>query len=158
MYNHNKAQQNKNRVHISWDILYLLSGKSTLATIDTDIARKYSQDSKKLVPGLYVCRFQMGIKWVSSNQMQYEWNKHPVIVENGNTILKLPIILKGRKHFHLVSLSYQMIWLIFQYHANKYYSCTRTRIYQCRYMHFMHHYRIFKCSLHDAGCTPMIVS
>ena len=22
MYNHNKAQQNKNRVHISWDILY----------------------------------------------------------------------------------------------------------------------------------------
>ena len=23
MYNHNKAQQNKNRVHISWDILYL---------------------------------------------------------------------------------------------------------------------------------------
>ena len=24
MYNHNKAQQSKNRVHISWDILYLL--------------------------------------------------------------------------------------------------------------------------------------
>ena len=23
MYNHNKAQQNKNRVHISWDILYV---------------------------------------------------------------------------------------------------------------------------------------
>ena len=23
MYNHNKAQQSKNRVHISWDILYL---------------------------------------------------------------------------------------------------------------------------------------
>ena len=22
MYNHNKAQQSKNRVHISWDILY----------------------------------------------------------------------------------------------------------------------------------------
>ena len=26
MYNHNKAQQSKNRVHISWDILYLLQG------------------------------------------------------------------------------------------------------------------------------------
>ena len=24
MYNHNKAQQSKNRVHISWDILYSL--------------------------------------------------------------------------------------------------------------------------------------
>ena len=24
MYNHNKAQQSKNRVHISWDILYML--------------------------------------------------------------------------------------------------------------------------------------
>ena len=23
MYNHNKAQQSKNRVHISWDILYV---------------------------------------------------------------------------------------------------------------------------------------
>ena len=34
MYNHNKAQQSKNRVHISWDILYaaigaLVPGKST---------------------------------------------------------------------------------------------------------------------------------
>ena len=25
MYNHNKAQQSKNRVHISWDILYILN-------------------------------------------------------------------------------------------------------------------------------------
>ena len=25
MYNHNKAQQSKNRVHISWDILYAIS-------------------------------------------------------------------------------------------------------------------------------------
>ena len=26
MYNHNKAQQSKNRVHISWDILYHIAG------------------------------------------------------------------------------------------------------------------------------------
>ena len=26
MYNHNKAQQSKNRVHISWDILYECPG------------------------------------------------------------------------------------------------------------------------------------
>ena len=25
MYNHNKAQQSKNRVHISWDILYVVT-------------------------------------------------------------------------------------------------------------------------------------
>ena len=24
MYNHNKAQQSKNRVHIAWDILYTI--------------------------------------------------------------------------------------------------------------------------------------
>ena len=28
MYNHNKAQQSKNRVHISWDILYILNPDS----------------------------------------------------------------------------------------------------------------------------------
>ena len=28
MYNHNKAQQRKNRVHISWDILYVFLGNS----------------------------------------------------------------------------------------------------------------------------------
>ena len=26
MYNHNKAQQSKNRVHISWDIVYVHTG------------------------------------------------------------------------------------------------------------------------------------
>ena len=28
MYNHNKAQQSKNRVHISWDILYSLKERA----------------------------------------------------------------------------------------------------------------------------------
>ena len=28
MYNHNKAQQSKNRVHISWDILYTITADS----------------------------------------------------------------------------------------------------------------------------------
>ena len=27
MYNHNKAQQSKNRVHISWDIMYMTAGR-----------------------------------------------------------------------------------------------------------------------------------
>ena len=27
MYNHNKAQQSQNRVHISWDILYAALGR-----------------------------------------------------------------------------------------------------------------------------------
>ena len=34
MYNHNKAQQNKNRVHISWDILYLKSADGFHLQID----------------------------------------------------------------------------------------------------------------------------
>ena len=33
MYNHNKAQQSKNRVHISWDILYELLGRNELILI-----------------------------------------------------------------------------------------------------------------------------
>ena len=31
MYNHNKAQQSKNRVHISWDILYLNGSKRPIS-------------------------------------------------------------------------------------------------------------------------------
>ena len=32
MYNHNKAQQSKNRVHISWDILYIKRGYKAVAS------------------------------------------------------------------------------------------------------------------------------
>ena len=31
MYNHNKAQHSKNRVHISWDILYMLRNMRTFS-------------------------------------------------------------------------------------------------------------------------------
>ena len=34
MYNHNKAQQSKNRVHISWDILYILILTLSISTWD----------------------------------------------------------------------------------------------------------------------------
>ena len=34
MYNHNKAQQSKNRVHISWDILYGVSIWQALGKMD----------------------------------------------------------------------------------------------------------------------------
>ena len=30
MYNHNKAQQSKNRVHIFWDILYFFTGTGAI--------------------------------------------------------------------------------------------------------------------------------
>ena len=38
MYNHNKAQQSKNRVHISWDILYvnLMAADSRLITLNIE--------------------------------------------------------------------------------------------------------------------------
>ena len=38
MYNHNKAQQSKNRVHISWDILYL--SKSCIPPCCTEVTYK----------------------------------------------------------------------------------------------------------------------
>ena len=37
MYNHNKAQQSKNRVHISWDILY-----SSVNRLSIDLDRVFS--------------------------------------------------------------------------------------------------------------------
>ena len=50
MYNHNKAQQSKNRVHISWDILYNLYEAKHLKIF---IAR----DRKMVMfsPGVFVC-------------------------------------------------------------------------------------------------------
>ena len=39
MYNHNKAQQSKNRVHISWDILYHAISSARI-TVD-GFAHKY---------------------------------------------------------------------------------------------------------------------
>ena len=36
MYNHNKAQQSKNRVHISWDILYRQGIQLHIILIDSD--------------------------------------------------------------------------------------------------------------------------
>ena len=37
MYNHNKAQQSKNRVHISWDILYMASLLEEIAQGDCSL-------------------------------------------------------------------------------------------------------------------------
>ena len=36
MYNHNKAQQSKNRVHISWDILYEPSAMHQICLVISD--------------------------------------------------------------------------------------------------------------------------
>ena len=36
MYNHNKAQQGKNRVHISWDILYGASDRGITTFYELD--------------------------------------------------------------------------------------------------------------------------
>ena len=40
MYNHNKAQQSKNRVHISWDILYILTDRYRASLHNERIAYK----------------------------------------------------------------------------------------------------------------------
>ena len=56
MYNHNKAQQSKNRVHISWDILYMRE-QSVSSTLSTPTV--YFSDSKVQVA-------KMGSTWVLS--------------------------------------------------------------------------------------------
>ena len=52
MYNHNKAQQSKNRVHISWDIVYLCSFSHVLV--------------------LWLCMF------LAMTKQLYEWLNPPV--------------------------------------------------------------------------------
>ena len=43
MYNHNKAQQSKNRVHISWGILYTSLGLYELTCITKLQIQNYNQ-------------------------------------------------------------------------------------------------------------------
>ena len=49
MYNHNKAQQSKNRVHISWDILYILKSQLILQLNKMDIK------TKRAILYTYIC-------------------------------------------------------------------------------------------------------
>ena len=44
MYNHNKSQQSKNRVHISWDILYCLHMSDCIVTTNPKIELNYDSD------------------------------------------------------------------------------------------------------------------
>ena len=43
MYNHNKAQQSKNRVHISWDILYSLTATLVFEELSWNINEPRSE-------------------------------------------------------------------------------------------------------------------
>ena len=52
MYNHNKAQQSSNRVHISWDILYICDDYQTLPTF-LDWLWKDSYICKQKISKLY---------------------------------------------------------------------------------------------------------
>ena len=59
MYNHNKAQQSKNRVHISWDILYVqaqMAEQFLLYAYEKTLARSrnliLNTNANLLVPGI----------------------------------------------------------------------------------------------------------
>ena len=64
MYNHNKAQQSKNRVHMSWDILYLLTVTAIVALSlipDHSLQEtklEYSPPSSHYQCGNYDCYFK----------------------------------------------------------------------------------------------------
>ena len=53
MYNHNKAQQSKNRAHISWDILY--------TWVNTDSANVVLPVSTKPLPKPMLINYQEGL-------------------------------------------------------------------------------------------------
>ena len=57
MYNHNKAQQSKNRVHISWDILYCW--KNTMFELSASLSIKFINKSVPLFKKLedYKCGY-----------------------------------------------------------------------------------------------------
>ena len=48
MYNHNKAQQSKTRVHISWDMLYLLIKTTMVVAATWGINFLYEIENKHL--------------------------------------------------------------------------------------------------------------
>ena len=70
MYDHNKAQQSKNRVHISWDILYILC---YLLLVKNVTLLKLSKVKKILgttiisevfkIPQFSECTANQGLKW-----------------------------------------------------------------------------------------------
>ena len=47
MYNHNKAQQSKNRVHISWDILYIMFSAGNIDTAELMYSYLVSSNQEK---------------------------------------------------------------------------------------------------------------
>ena len=66
MYNHTKAQQSKNRVHISWDILYILWDMLSTLVFCFDIVYIYMNEPKLL--NLILS------SWIIRAQSQ--WNNH----------------------------------------------------------------------------------
>ena len=69
MYNHNKAQQSKNRVHISWDILYI----SFTARRGDDFVRIDSQvNTTRSNRAIFVTQLVGSkIQWVNVMASQY---------------------------------------------------------------------------------------
>ena len=45
MYNHSKAQQSKNRVHISWDKLYTISTSNLIGPLGTNWSEIWNEIS-----------------------------------------------------------------------------------------------------------------
>ena len=62
MYNHNKAQQSKNRVHISWDILYNnVDGRCVLLPIPCTLALRRQTMDHTIFTGI---NHEQCMKWV----------------------------------------------------------------------------------------------
>ena len=72
MYNHNKAQQSKNRVHISWDILYTQI-MHVLCALLNFLWIRYETKSVEMILQVLVQDVQLG-SFVTFNTFRSEQN------------------------------------------------------------------------------------
>ena len=82
MYNHNKAQQSKNRVHISWDILYLNKLDRVIQSRSW-IYSDYQQVSSLRVPYIH-CRMliKRQVSQIGEMYLQQKYKKRQLLNES----------------------------------------------------------------------------
>ena len=82
MYNHNKAQQSKNRVHVSWDILYIETG-SCVQTFCVRLTCESWRHQMKTFSGLLaICAGILRTKASDAELWCFLWSAPELMVEN----------------------------------------------------------------------------
>ena len=113
IYNHNKAQQSKNRVHISWDILYTLIRYTYSYTILRKTVYLYWSQKKdhrsRYIPGpLHLQGWTLIPAWVSKHAPCKVWDEitHPFPNFDGCTVEVWGWIRNFTPHFIVEVITY----------------------------------------------------